>query len=215
MALALNAGRCGGARDKVFGYGRPRPMDREAKVRIAMLARILKRRVKVGDSYQGKHYGKLTAKMVDVLEALLFQFHNAKSGHCFPSLESIAAAAHCVKSTVQRALAALEECGLLTWVHRLVRRKEYDPLSRSWRLRVYRTSNGYAFSDPRSSAVVVPFPGSAHGNSSKTENRSGTTIQDSSLSKKGAAQLELLPNVERALGQLRQNFLTQNKKSGP
>ncbi len=44
-------------REKVFGPGRPRPMDRNAKVRIMHLARCLKRRTE-----KGKHYGVLTGK---------------------------------------------------------------------------------------------------------------------------------------------------------
>jgi hypothetical protein len=35
---------------------------------------------------KGKHYGEITAKALAVLEALLFGFHNSKSGLCFPSL---------------------------------------------------------------------------------------------------------------------------------
>jgi hypothetical protein len=49
---------------------------------------------------KGKHYGLLTAKYLDVLEALLWSFHNARSGLCFPSLEKIAEKAKCSRSTV-------------------------------------------------------------------------------------------------------------------
>jgi hypothetical protein len=42
------------------------------------------------------------------LEALLWGFHNAKSGLCFPSYERIAEAAGCARSTVAEALKALE-----------------------------------------------------------------------------------------------------------
>ena len=72
-------------REKVFGDGRPQPLDREAKLRIMTRARALKPRTE-----KGKHYGQLTAKCLDVLEALLWSFHNARSGLCFPSLEKIA-----------------------------------------------------------------------------------------------------------------------------
>ena len=89
-------------RPKVFGGGRPKPMDRNAKARIMTLARALKRR-----TAPGRHYGQLTAKAVDVLEALLWSFHNGKTGLCFPSLAKIAEAAHCARSTVQKALEAL------------------------------------------------------------------------------------------------------------
>jgi hypothetical protein len=72
-------------REKVFGLGRPRALDRNAKVRIMHWARCLSRRTE-----KGRAYGRLTAKAVAVLEALLWAFHNAKSGLCFPSYERIA-----------------------------------------------------------------------------------------------------------------------------
>jgi len=44
-------------REKVFGDGRPRPLDRNAKARIMTRARALTHRTE-----KGKHYGRLTAK---------------------------------------------------------------------------------------------------------------------------------------------------------
>jgi hypothetical protein len=66
------------------------PLDRNAKARIMMLVRALER-----PTEKGKHYGKLTAKALDVLCALLWGFHNAESGKCFLSYEAIAEAAGC------------------------------------------------------------------------------------------------------------------------
>src|SRR5208337_2854229 len=85
-------------REKLFGDGRPRPMDRNAKARIMNLARCLSRRL-----VKGKAYGAITAKALSVLEALLWSFHNAKSGLCFPSYEKIAEAAGAARSTVAEA----------------------------------------------------------------------------------------------------------------
>src|SRR5262245_13231737 len=48
----------------------------------------------------GKHYGLLSAKFLAVLNALLWGFHNAQSGRCFPSYETIAEKADCARSTV-------------------------------------------------------------------------------------------------------------------
>jgi Helix-turn-helix domain len=39
-----------------------------------------------------------------VLEALLWDFHNAKGGLCFPNNETIAETAHCARSTVAEAI---------------------------------------------------------------------------------------------------------------
>jgi AraC-like DNA-binding protein len=161
-------------REKVFGDGRPRALDRNAKVRIMVLARALMRA-----TTPGKHYGVVTAKALAVLEALLWGFHNARSGLCFPSYETIAARAGCARSTVAEALKALEEAGLLSWVNRIVRIREAmpgrdlfgRPLSR-WRL--IRTSNAYHFTDPGASArPVLP------GDGSKSESQSGTSNQES------------------------------------
>ena len=44
-------------REKVFGDGRPLPLDRNAKVRVMTYARALMRRTE-----KGKHYGAITAK---------------------------------------------------------------------------------------------------------------------------------------------------------
>jgi Helix-turn-helix domain len=97
-------GRPGGIRrlerrEKMFGMGRPRALDRNAKVRIMHWARCLARRTE-----KGRAYGAVTAKALAVLEALLWGFHNAKSGVCFPSYEKIAEAAGCARSTVAEAI---------------------------------------------------------------------------------------------------------------
>jgi hypothetical protein len=162
-------------REKVFGDGRPQPLDREAKLRIMTRARALKQRTE-----KGKHYGQLTGKCLDVLEALLWGFHNARSGLCFPSQEKIAEKAKCARSTVAEAIKALEDAGLLSWVNRIVRVKDsaLDLFGR-WvnRWRVLRTSNAYHFADP----VAVRGHKSAgiQGNSSKSEIPAENTNQDS------------------------------------
>ena len=94
-------------REKLFGDGRPRPLDRNAKARVMTFARALMRRTE-----KGKAYGQITAKALAVLEALLWGFHNARSGLCFPSYETIAERAGCARSTVAEALKALEDAGL-------------------------------------------------------------------------------------------------------
>jgi hypothetical protein len=158
-------------REKMFGLGRPRALDRNAKVRIMHWARCLARRTE-----KGKAYGQITAKALAVLEALLWGFHNAKSGLCFPSYERIAEVAHCARSTVAEALKSLEDAGVLTWVQRIKRVREPCPdllSDNGWRWRVLRTSNAYNFCEPGSR------------NSSKSDFQSGTPIQDYYLSSKG------------------------------
>jgi hypothetical protein len=171
-------------REKVFGEGRPRALDRNAKVRIMTRARALKVKTK-----KGKHYGALTAKDCDVLEALLWLFHNCKTGLCFPSYESIAAKAKCSRSHVGAAIKRLEAAGLVSWVNRLKRVREAGADvfgGHGVRVRVFRTSNGYRFNDPEA-AVVLGFP-------SKSKNQSGTSNQDSFLHKAGAQRPKIDPD---------------------
>ena len=133
-------------RERLFGDGRPVPLDRNAKCRIMVFARAKLRR----DS-PGRHYGPVTAKSYAVLEALLWAFHNRHTGLCFPSYESIAKQAGCARSTVALAIKALEAAGILTWCNRLRRVRVYGPAG--WRWRVVRTSNGYRFTDQRDVSV--------------------------------------------------------------
>jgi Helix-turn-helix domain len=147
---AAISGAGGGQRDKVFGPGRCVPLDRNAKVRVMMLARALMRRQE-----PGKAYGRITAKYLEVLRALLWTFHNAASGKCFPSYEAIAEAAACSRTSVYHAIRMLEQIGVLSWVNRIKRVREYVPglfgKASAWRWRVVRTSNAYVISDPLAS----------------------------------------------------------------
>jgi hypothetical protein len=158
-------------REKVFGDGPALPLDGNAKARIMTRARALLRRTE-----PGKHYGQITAKALAVLEALLWRFHNARGGLCFPSYERIAVAAGCARSTVAVAIKALEEAGILSWVNRItrIRDRELD-LFGHWvmRWRVIRTSNSYCFRDLGA--------GREHGRASKSEIQSGLLNQESSL----------------------------------
>ena len=159
------------SREKMFGMGRPRALDRNAKVRIMHWARCLSRRTE-----KGRAYGVVTAKALAVLEALLWAFHNARSGLCFPSYEKIAEAAHCARSTVAEAIKALEDAGILSWVQRVKRVRERcsDLLGdNGWRWRVLRTSNAYNLRDPS--------PAADRPNSSKSDFQTGTPTQDFSF----------------------------------
>ena len=136
-----------GPREKVFGPGRCVPLDRNAKCRVMMLARAISRRQE-----KGKAYGEITAKALAVLQALLWRFHNAATGKCFPSYEAIADAAGCARSTVYEAIRALEQVGVLSWQNRIKRVREWVPglfgKASAWRWRVVRTSNSYVLTDP-------------------------------------------------------------------
>lgn len=182
-------------RDKVFGDGLAMPLDRNAKARIMQRARALLRKVE-----PGKHYGRLTAKMLDVLRVLLWDFHNARSGLCFPGYEAIAVKAGCAPSTVARAIEALEACNLLSWVNRIVRIRvtEIDLFGRRvehWK--VVRTSNSYCFHDPCPAAQN----GGIRGIACKSENRPGHPDQESFKPRTAAPAAPLDPRnpLEAAL----------------
>ena len=158
-------------REKVFGPGRAVPLDRNAKARIVAYARAWSARQR----RPGQHRGPITRAFLDVLQALLWGFHNSRSGCCFPGYVAIAGKAECARSTVAEALKALEFAGVLTWQNRitpaLVRQRDlFGRWSHRWT--VIRTSNAYVFHDPLRPIAGVP--------AAKSENRTGTLDQDDS-----------------------------------
>ena len=162
-------------REKVFGVGRPRPLSHKAKARIMRRAEQLN-----VPTEPGKHYGLLTNKALLVLKALLWGFHNAGDGRCFPSYEAIAEKARCARSTVAEAIKALEDAGILSWVNRIKRvRERVADMFGGWGAtieRVVRTSNAYHFVDPAPDPAPDPLAAA-----SKSELRSGTQFQDLNL----------------------------------
>ena len=172
----------GRRREKVFGPGRAIPLDRNAKARIWAYAQgytALHRQ-------PGQHRGPLTRAYLDVLRALLWGFHNAQTGRCFPGYEAIAEAAKVSRATVGRAIVALETGQVLTWENRLVRQRVARPglVGPVVVLVPRRTSNAYSFRDPQ--------PGIC-GNLPKSQNSTGTTYQDSSCFKERQEVREPVP----------------------
>jgi helix-turn-helix protein len=187
-------------REKLFGDGRPVPLDRNAKVRVMTLARALSRRTE-----PGKAYGAVTAKALAVLQALLWGFHNAASGRCFPSYEAISERAGCCRASVYNAIRALEQAGVLTWVHRIKRVREWVPglfgKTSAWRSAVQRTSNGYSFRDPLAS--------------SESNFQTGTTAQAASKKEFASNGPSEPPRPLRSLGEGHfrracRNYITEN-----
>jgi hypothetical protein len=156
-------------REKVFGPGRAVPLDRNAKCRIQAYARAWTAR----NRQPGQHRGPITRAFLDVLRALLWGFHNSRTGCGFPSYERIAAQAGCARSTVAEAIKALEWAGVLTWQNRITRIREActDVFGRTtWRWRVIRTSNCYQFRDQQPQLAGRP--------ASKSDDRTGTPDQE-------------------------------------
>jgi hypothetical protein len=181
--------RLGSRREKVFGPGRAVPLDRNAKARIMAYSRTWSRL----HCLPGQHKGPITRACLDVLQALLWGFHNSRTGICFPSYERIAEKAECSRTTVYEALKVLEWAGVLSWQHRIVRVRELcqDLWGRAgWRWRVIRTSNAYVFRDPQAAGSGVP--------ATEFRNRAGTPDQDVSKPLRAPA-LDPTSPLERAL----------------
>ena len=176
-------------REKVFGEGRAIPLDGNAKARIWAYALARTARLR----RPGQHRGPLTRATLDVLRALLWRFHNWSTGRCFPSYERIADSARVHRATVARAIAALEQQGVLTWENRLVRQGVaiQGLLGPQWVLVPRRTSNAYRFYDYRRDAFgrLVDGPSSP-----KSQNSTGTMSQENQkLAHKQAEHAASLP----------------------
>jgi hypothetical protein len=189
-------------REKVFGPARGIPLDRNAKVRVLAAARAYNARFK----QPGQHWGPLTRACLQVLEALLWGFHNSRDGRCFPSYERIAERARCNRDTVYEAIKALEAADILTWVNRIARIEVREPdlfgrLARRWR--TIRTSNAYLFRDPLPSTEGRPSANSSADGlfSSKSENPIGTQNQvfPNNLKLSTELLLDLKNPIHRAL----------------
>jgi len=186
-AIAVMPNRFSRRREKVFGQGRCLPLDGNAKARIMTYARAWSARHR----RPGQHRGPLTRATLEVLEALLWGFHNSRDGRCFPSYETIAKRAQCCRDTVYEAIKALEAAEVLTWVNRLIRVqfRELDLFGKlTLRSRLVRTSNAYVFRDPLPCAQGVErglgsrggqaCAGASLGLSSESENPPRTLNQD-------------------------------------
>jgi helix-turn-helix protein len=147
-------------REKLFRDRPGIPLDRNAKARIIAYVR----------GYNAKHkragqpHGPITRAFLDVLEALLWGFHNSRTGKCFPGYDTIAEKARCCRDTVHRAINALESADVLTWANR------FDKIKRGDKWQIIRTSNAYAFRDPLPCVTVA--------RTYKSENPAGTSNQD-------------------------------------
>jgi hypothetical protein len=188
-------------REKVFGPARGIPLDGNAKARIKAFVQGYNARYR----QDGQHRGPITRAYMEVFEALLWGFHNSKTGLCFPSYEQIAAKAKCCRDTVYEAIKVLEDANVLTWVNRIWREqvRERD-LFGQWatRWRIIRTSNAYVFRDPLPCAEGRP----SLRFSSKSENPSETYNPDSSLpySLPPTPDLKTVQAARERLSQIRQ-----------
>lgn len=142
-------------REKLFRAKRGIPLDGNAKARIMEYANSYNSKHR----RKGQHRGPITWAFLRVLKAMLWGFHNNRTGYCFPSYETIAEKAECCRDTVYEAINVLEESGILDWVNR------FDKIYKG-RWQVIRTSNAYLFRDP--------LPCATSSEIYKSENSAGT-----------------------------------------
>ena len=173
------------SREKVFRRVLGSPLGPKAKKAIVRSAELYNAK----NRKPGEHHGPITPAFQRVLSAMLWKFHNSRTGYCFPSYETIAAAAKCCRDTVKEAIKALEAADILTWVNRFDKIKTQcrDFLGGMvTRWQVIRTSNAYCFRDPLPCATE-------HG-SYKSENPPGTLNQKDSYTK-GSMKIVVLDSA--------------------
>jgi hypothetical protein len=160
------------SREKVFRRVLGSPLGPKAKKRIIRSVDLYN----VKNRKPGQHHGPITPAFLRVLSAMLWKFHNSRTGYCFPSYETIAAAARCCRDTVYEAIRALEAADILTWVNRFdkIPTQCLGAFGRAFtRWQVIRTSNAYCFRDP--------LPCATEFDSYKSENPPGTLNQELSV----------------------------------
>jgi DNA-binding transcriptional ArsR family regulator len=89
-------------------------IDRNARARLLSQAEALDRRT----HQPGQHGGCLRRTGLMVLRALLFTFANLVTGRCDPGYDALSRAAGVSRSTLAKALARLEEAGLISRTRR-------------------------------------------------------------------------------------------------
>ena len=89
-------------------------LDRRAAAKLFHQARAWDRRTHVA----GRHGGRLGHAALQVLQCLIFDFQNFKTGQLDPSYEAIAAKANLARATVAAALQRLKRLGVLHWLRR-------------------------------------------------------------------------------------------------
>jgi len=145
------------------------PMPKREAVRIyhhaRHFARQTRRPIANAGGFVRVREGTIKRSTLAVLHALLFDFLNYKTGRLDPSYQAIAEKAGVSVCTVWRALVALRDCGVLSWVRRC--RESYE--DRRYILEQETNAYGVApASQWRGYRQPPPDPGPAPGTWGKT-----------------------------------------------
>ena len=140
-----------------------RPIDRNGRARILVLAESLERRTRPA----GSRNGVISQPGLRVLRVLLLRFLRGSDGLCTPSYLQLMAATGLCKQSVANGLKRLEDCGILRITRRLVR--EVIEVCGTLVQVCRQGSNLYAIHEPSEHAerlpvlapAVRPFPAAA------------------------------------------------------
>jgi Helix-turn-helix domain len=192
-----------------FGHSYAVPMATDGKKRVVQRAEEMTR----GVMRSGRPRRMFTATTIEVLRVLVWKFHNAATGKCFPSYDEIADKARCSRDTVIEAVKALKKAGILSVVSRITRIQEKikDIFGRIVTItRIVTTSNGYIFHDDGIR------PNLKNGRNPKgSEIPAGTIINSFFITSLLKTAKEVNPNdpLEIALKALGNNIFTRETKN--
>jgi hypothetical protein len=163
-------------------------LDRNLRARIMFLAEALDRRTHL----PGQHGGCLKRTGLAVFKALLYGFHNAVTGRCDPSLDTLARMAGVARSTCTLALKRLEAAGL---VRRIAR---WRAVAANGGLVVLQLSNAYLF--PMADAAQRPPETGSRSQSTTHSFEQPINAKTGPTSDRVRALLGVLERRERRLG---------------
>jgi hypothetical protein len=110
------------------------PLPKKKAVKLYHKARKFERQTR----QPGKQDGAVTRNGLKVLEAMIFEFLNFRTGQLDPGYETIAEEACISRSSVTRGLQALKACGILNWLRRCM------PTFEDGRCKLEQETNAYA-----------------------------------------------------------------------
>jgi hypothetical protein len=116
------------------------PLNRDERGRLIRQAEQIELRSKA----KGRRNGLLGQTGLQVLRVLVLKFANRVSGLCIPSYRAIMEATGFCRQTVAKAIRALEACGIVKAVRRLVRRLVEREDGSSY-VGTVQASNAYSF----------------------------------------------------------------------
>lgn len=124
------------------------PLDRNQRARILFLAEQIDRATKA----TGKRNGCLGYVGMNVLRCLLLRFHNASTGLCCPSYDTLQRVTGLCRQSIANALQRLVALGILGIVRRLAR------VEIAGTVRCQQGTNLYRFTMPTGRFVPIPIP---------------------------------------------------------